>query len=142
VPEGKPGQRHLYRVQDQNVSTTAERQMECLTCPEVISATNITDSDYGPCLFSHAYFSPSRRYYIHECLGPEPPLIWLVDVRANNTRIALIDDYPALRNKVAVLALPQVIHIIYLIFCTLFCHLFYIYLKFQKKMDFFLHEKS
>jgi len=78
-----------------------------MTCSEMMPATNITDSDYGPCLYSNAYFSPSARFYIHECLGPEPPVVWLVDAR-NNTRIALIDDYPALRKTVASLAFPQV----------------------------------
>ncbi|XP_065353279.1 inactive dipeptidyl peptidase 10-like isoform X2 [Cloeon dipterum] len=107
APEGKPGQRHLYRVLDQNASTTADRKKECLTCPEVVSTTNVTDSDYGPCLYSNAFFSPSAKYYIHECLGPEPPVIWLVEARTN-ARIALIDDYPTLRKTLATLALPQI----------------------------------
>ncbi|XP_059485201.1 inactive dipeptidyl peptidase 10-like isoform X3 [Neocloeon triangulifer] len=107
APEGKPGQRHLYRVLDQNASSTAERRKECLTCPEVVGVINITDSDYGPCLYSNAYFSPTARFYVHECLGPEPPVVWLVDA-ASNLRVALLDDHPSLRNTLATLALPRI----------------------------------
>ncbi|KAF4520670.1 hypothetical protein B566_EDAN006346 [Ephemera danica] len=75
APEGKPGQRHLYRVPDLNASSAA-RVRECLTCSDSWAGNT---SDHGPCKFSDALFSPgSARFYVHECLGPDPPSVWLV----------------------------------------------------------------
>jgi len=33
APEHKPGERHLYRTADLNISSPDNREMDCLTCP-------------------------------------------------------------------------------------------------------------
>lgn len=111
APEGKPGQRHLYRVPDLNASSAA-RVRECLTCGESWQMQgNLSDSgtsQHGACIYSDAHFSPgSARFYVHECLGPQPPVTWLVEARTNS-RLELFDEHSALRETLAELSLPQV----------------------------------
>ncbi|XP_046386963.1 inactive dipeptidyl peptidase 10-like isoform X2 [Ischnura elegans] len=100
APERRPGQRHLYRVGDLN--GTSPRVNECLTCGgcDARRVSNWTEDGspaptngeqpsqlptngpQPPCLFTSAIFSPNARYFVHECLGPDPPVITLVDAGA------------------------------------------------------------
>ncbi|XP_049834245.1 inactive dipeptidyl peptidase 10-like isoform X2 [Schistocerca gregaria] len=61
------------------------------------------------CLFVQPHFSPglSPRYYVLECLGPDPPFHVLVDA-LSNTRIAMLDSLNSLRDRLAKMAMPQV----------------------------------
>jgi len=54
----------------------------------------------------------SPRFYVLECLGPDPPSASLVDLWSN-TKLAILDTQPALRDRLAAMASPQVlVHIL------------------------------
>jgi len=40
APENKPGERHLYRTGDLNISSPDTREMDCLTCPPLEPSQN------------------------------------------------------------------------------------------------------
>lgn len=52
-------------------------------------------------------FSSSTRFYVQECLGPDIPVVFLVET-ATNVRLAVLDSGERLRNKVKTLSKPQV----------------------------------
>ncbi|KAG8224551.1 hypothetical protein J437_LFUL002155, partial [Ladona fulva] len=145
APERRPGQRHLYRVGDLN--GTSPRVNECLTCGpnDARRVTNWTEESGHhtvsqgpppPCLFTNAIFSPRARYLVHECLGPDPPVVTLVDAgaivatssdahvslsstdtlggsstpptNAYEARVAILDTNDKLREHLSAMALPQV----------------------------------
>lgn len=60
-----------------------------------------------PCEYNKITFSPSYKYYIQECLGPDVPITYLVETNTNY-RIAILDSKAALRKQIAKLAAPQV----------------------------------
>lgn len=92
APEGKPGQRHMYRVAEGDI----EKSGECLTCA------------MGPdCLYVTAKFSPDASYYILQCLGPGIPSVTLYSTRDNRTYVELETNY-RVRETIATKALPQV----------------------------------
>ncbi|XP_023712953.1 dipeptidyl peptidase 4 isoform X2 [Cryptotermes secundus] len=133
APEHKPGERHLYRTGDLNISSPDNREMDCLTCPPldpsqsppqhglgplhstVMSGDISPDynaselASWPPCLYVAPHLSPglSPRFYVLECLGPDPPSASLVDLWSN-TKLAVLDTQPALRDRLAVMASPQV----------------------------------
>lgn len=134
TPELKPGQRHLYKINlHLNVTEKPNRiyvtstQPVCLTCENnhfkfravnnvTEPASNSTDADSddeedtGPpnnCLYNKVYFSTEYSYYVQECLGPDSPSIYLVET-VTNTKILVLNDGDALRNRLAQLAIPQI----------------------------------
>ncbi|XP_043242321.1 dipeptidyl peptidase 4-like isoform X1 [Amphibalanus amphitrite] len=101
VPQGTPGERHLYRV---NRTTTAlyRPTPECLTCPD--------NSTERPCLFGKTLMGPRMRYYVLECLGPDLPFTELY-MLPENKLLTLLDNNTAIREKAAEMAWPQVRHL-------------------------------
>jgi hypothetical protein len=67
-------------------------------------------ASWPPCLYVAPHLSPglSPRFYVLECLGPDPPSASLVDLWSN-TKLAVLDTQPALRDRLAVMASPQVL---------------------------------
>jgi len=67
-------------------------------------------ASWPPCLYVAPHVSPglSPRFYVLECLGPDPPTSSLVDLW-NNTKLAVLDTQPTLRDRLAVMASPQVL---------------------------------
>lgn len=59
------------------------------------------------CDFNNVIFSKNYKYYIQECLGPNIPVVFLVET-ATNTRLAVLDGSIKLRNKVKDLSSPQI----------------------------------
>ncbi|KDR11620.1 Inactive dipeptidyl peptidase 10, partial [Zootermopsis nevadensis] len=127
APEHKPGERHLYRTGDLNISSPDTRQMDCLTCPPLEPSQSLYHhglesprstamsgdiselASWPPCLYVAPHLSPgqSPRFYVLECLGPDPPTASLVDL-LSNTKLVVLDTQPALRDRLAVMASPQV----------------------------------
>ena len=67
-------------------------------------------ASWPPCLYVAPHLSPglSPRFYVLECLGPDPPSASLVDLWSN-TKLAILDTQPALRDRLAAMASPQVL---------------------------------
>lgn len=59
------------------------------------------------CLYNKIYFSKDYSYYAQECLGPESPSIYLVET-ASNMKIAVLHNGDVLRERLAMLATPQI----------------------------------
>ncbi|XP_039298256.1 inactive dipeptidyl peptidase 10-like isoform X2 [Nilaparvata lugens] len=125
APEGKPGQRHIYRVLD-NVNSTENSQWQCLTCQIYFdnstsaNSTNSTalnstiDWEMWPvqsssCLYVSAIFSPGPRpkFYLLQCLGPDVPSLILMNT-VYNTKIATLDSNSLLSERYQAIARPQV----------------------------------
>ncbi|KAF6198949.1 hypothetical protein GE061_006972 [Apolygus lucorum] len=120
-PENKPTQRHLYRVDD-NINLT---QIEfCVTCPTLYGNSTVSDvavtqnatSNDGyqtypikstDCLFTKTTFSPNRKFYMIECLGPDVPSVHVFDT-VNDTKIFTLDHNTALKAKYNTYATPQI----------------------------------
>nr|XP_032523806.1 inactive dipeptidyl peptidase 10 isoform X1 [Danaus plexippus plexippus] len=130
----KAGERHLYRVSvpvdgwppppvcltcpGRMIEATAEPSTEE---PEYDNSTSSlpawptstvlphvadeNDSLPTACLYNRVIFSKNFSYYVQECLGPEPPAIFLC-TSAGSRRAVLWDGAP-LRQKFAALASPQ-----------------------------------
>jgi hypothetical protein len=75
-------------------------------------------ASWPPCLYVAPHLSPglSPRFYVLECLGPDPPTASLVDLWSN-VKLAVLDIQPALRDRLEVMASPQV-HVL----CLSMCH--------------------
>lgn len=152
IPEGKPGQQHLYRVTSIPPRTGASLQPPvCLTCvPEPIptippyfafdldtsykvkhredewgdddlviittpptrrkkSKKPKTSAGDPPCLYHHAIFSPSSRFYVLECLGPGIPTSALY--KTSNPKpvlLGILQNNTQLRERINKMALPQI----------------------------------
>ncbi|XP_063919511.1 inactive dipeptidyl peptidase 10 isoform X1 [Zophobas morio] len=116
--ENAPGVRHLFKIGDTNSS----QPWTCMTCqpridpnvtyffyPDFMNESMINDSllvNYA-CDFNNVIFSKNYKYYIQECLGPNIPVVFLVET-ATNTRLAVLDGSIKLRNKVKDLSSPQI----------------------------------
>ncbi|XP_044744473.1 inactive dipeptidyl peptidase 10 isoform X3 [Coccinella septempunctata] len=116
--ENQPGVRHLFKLGDMNSS----QSWTCLTCqpkidPNVTNAyfaeyinetmlNNSLLSDYK-CDYNNVIFSKSFKYYIQECLGPDIPVVFLVET-AQNVRMAVLDTGSRLRKNVNKFAQPQI----------------------------------
>ncbi|XP_062536319.1 dipeptidyl peptidase 4 isoform X2 [Armigeres subalbatus] len=125
TPEFKPGQRHLYKANltlhsnVENISMNAKNVMiYCMSCEVGVRswnsterATNATKNErtYGPnnCMYNRIYFSADYAYFVQECLGPESPSSYIVDV-ASEYMIYVLDDGSHLRNILYELAKPQI----------------------------------
>uniref|UniRef100_A0A646QBZ2 Venom dipeptidyl peptidase 4 n=1 Tax=Hemiscolopendra marginata TaxID=943146 RepID=A0A646QBZ2_9MYRI len=93
APEGKPGQRHLYQIDE---TKSDDKLGECLTCeldPE--------------CLYVNTKFSVENSYFILECLGPGVPKIFLFSTRNNKTRVEL-NSNSVLEEFILTKAMPQI----------------------------------
>ncbi|XP_975282.1 inactive dipeptidyl peptidase 10 isoform X2 [Tribolium castaneum] len=116
--ENAPGVRHLFKIGDTNSS----QQWTCMTCqpridPNVtyvyfqdnMNETMINNSLLGnyACDFNNIIFSKNYKYYIQECLGPNIPVVFLVET-ATNTRLAVLDASVKLTRKVKNLSAPQI----------------------------------
>ncbi|XP_055685004.1 inactive dipeptidyl peptidase 10 isoform X2 [Lutzomyia longipalpis] len=129
APEHSPSQRHLYRIdlklnftqRSNRVYVTTSLPL-CLTCintratfhPDVLSmasTNNTTDEDtfYVPnnCLYNKIYLSKDYSYYVQECLGPDSPSVYVVDIRSN-LKVVILHDGAELRERLDELALPQI----------------------------------
>uniref|UniRef100_A0A8D9FBW5 Venom dipeptidyl peptidase 4 n=1 Tax=Cacopsylla melanoneura TaxID=428564 RepID=A0A8D9FBW5_9HEMI len=134
LPEGMPSQRHVYKLHGNlNISLGIP---ECMTCPglshnvnytgcmnlskienEVMNTTNVTlyQWDSWPvktncCLFVRAHFSlptPLPKYYVVECLGPDVPMVILMDT-VTNQRINFLNNYTKLAVRYQRMAAPHV----------------------------------
>ncbi|BET02364.1 Prolyl oligopeptidase family [Nesidiocoris tenuis] len=120
-PEHKPTQRHLYCVGDDINLTQFET---CVTCPTLYGNSTVSDVavmsntsvDGNPssypvkstdCLYTKTTFSPNKRYYMIECLGPDVPSVHVFDT-SNDTKIRTLDSNAALRQKYNSYAIPQI----------------------------------
>ncbi|XP_060869072.1 prolyl endopeptidase FAP-like isoform X2 [Metopolophium dirhodum] len=137
IPEGKPSQRHLYKVPD-NVNSTAG--WECMTCPpsgpqkntskmDTSMSSDISDSfrlslkgletsklpqDSWPvrtnsCLYVRSHFCryPNSKYYVLECLGPLVPKVILMNLQINQ-KVMILNNYTALATKYSAMAKPNI----------------------------------
>lgn len=111
--ESDPAQRHLYKIGDTN---STNLPLTCMTClvdeandTLIVSdkPLNISGSSHPRCNYNNVIFSPSYRFYIQECLGPDVPAIYLVDTN-NNYKLAELDAASALKKRVSALAVPQI----------------------------------
>lgn len=116
--ENLPGVRHLFKIGDMNSS----QAWTCLTCQpkidlnvtysylsEFFNETMLNSSlmaDYQ-CDYNNVIFSKTFRYYIQECLGPDIPVVFLVET-AQNMRLAVLNEGEKLRKKAKKLSDPQV----------------------------------
>lgn len=64
----EPGVRHVYSLKHSN-NSNEEKMIDCLSC-------RINSS----CLYNSLSFSPNGRHFVLECLGPNLPIYYLVDV--------------------------------------------------------------
>jgi hypothetical protein len=48
APDHKPGERHLYRTGDLNISSPDTREMDCLTCPPMDPSQSPPHHGLGP----------------------------------------------------------------------------------------------
>ncbi|XP_044263451.1 inactive dipeptidyl peptidase 10 isoform X3 [Tribolium madens] len=116
--ENAPGVRHLFKIGDTNSS----QQWTCMTCQPRIdpNMTYVYFQDYMnetminnsllvnyACDFNNIIFSKNYKYYIQECLGPNIPVVFLVET-ATNTRLAVLDAGVKLKRKVKNLSAPQI----------------------------------
>lgn len=60
-----------------------------------------------PCDFNNVIFSKNYKYYIQECLGPNIPVVFLVET-ATNIRLAVLDGSEGLRTKIESISAPQI----------------------------------
>lgn len=68
---------------------------------------SVSDLIPNNCLYNRIYMSTHFSYYVLECLGPDPPSIYLVDSSLAK-KIFIINDGLELAQNVIELALPQV----------------------------------
>lgn len=150
IPQGKPGQQHLYRVTSIPPRTGASLQPPvCLTCaPEPIPTSlpyipfdldtsyRNKEDEWGdddlviittpptkrkkskkvkviptemPCLFHNAIFSPTSKYYVLECLGPDIPTSFLYKTsNPKSVLITMLQNNTELKDRVNKMALPQI----------------------------------
>ncbi|XP_067137399.1 A-type potassium channel modulatory protein DPP6-like isoform X2 [Centruroides vittatus] len=89
----KPGERHLVRVREGEISGWEE---ECLTC-------NLDEQ----CLYNDVEFSPSGKYYILQCLGPGLPK---TEIRQtyDNFLVKVLDRNDNFRDILRNRAFPQI----------------------------------
>ncbi|RZF33297.1 hypothetical protein LSTR_LSTR007642 [Laodelphax striatellus] len=122
APEGKPGQRHVYRVLD-NINSTENSKWQCLTCQIDIDNSNSTNStalnstidwemwpvQSSSCLYVSAILSPGPRpeFFLLQCLGPDVPSLLLMNT-SSNTKIATLDSNSVLLERYHAMARPQV----------------------------------
>lgn len=59
------------------------------------------------CDYNDVMFSKSYKYYIQECLGPNIPVVFLVET-STNTRLAVLDNSAKLRKKMKNMSGPQI----------------------------------
>ncbi|GAB0091286.1 inactive dipeptidyl peptidase 10 [Sergentomyia squamirostris] len=128
APETAPGQRHLYRIDLKLNFTQRSNRVYvntspplCLTCintrtsfhPDIVQTTieNGTEVDNfeipNNCLFNKIYMSPDFTYYVQECLGPDSPSVYVVDIKTN-LKIFVMHNGDELRSRLIDLALPQI----------------------------------
>lgn len=62
--------------------------------------------DYA-CNYNNIIFSTGYKYYIQECLGPNVPVVFLVET-ATNFRIAVLDPSTTHRMRIGNLSNPQI----------------------------------
>ncbi|RWS15470.1 prolyl endopeptidase FAP-like protein [Dinothrombium tinctorium] len=91
---GQPGERNVYSVTD--ITDPNPRKIECLSC----EASN-------DCKYYDALFSPTKKYYILECLGPITPRTELRRVE-NNELIAVLNTYPHYDERNEQKAMPKI----------------------------------
>lgn len=134
TPRGEPGQRQLYRINvTLNVTRTPNRVFVtssapiCLTCDNsartfrILSTANTSSSGNltsenpqhsetqeipNNCLFNRIRFSPDVTYYVQECLGPDPPSVYLVETQSA-IKISVLNNGDQLRNRLSGVATPQ-----------------------------------
>ncbi|XP_023219144.1 dipeptidyl peptidase 4-like [Centruroides sculpturatus] len=87
--EEKSGEQHLF-------AASSHKNITCLSC-------NLGKS----CLFNNARFSPSAKYFILECLGPDIPQIEMRRT-IDNKLLYVINDNKALRELVDKRTLPKI----------------------------------
>lgn len=114
--EENPGVRHLFKIGDTN-STQA---WTCMTCQpkidlnmtmfeDLTNETLLNDTMFMNyrCDYNNIIFSSNYRYYVHECLGPNVPVVFLVET-STNYRLIVLDAASSLRNKVRNLSMPKI----------------------------------
>ncbi|XP_071053526.1 inactive dipeptidyl peptidase 10 isoform X2 [Onthophagus taurus] len=114
--EKEPAVRHLFKVGDYN----STQPWTCLTCRPQIDFNKTFDADYFnttmynnslmahyKCDYNNVIFSHAYKYYIQECLGPNVPVVFLVET-STNFRIAVLNFGTNLQNEVIQYAAPQI----------------------------------
>ncbi|GJQ82661.1 hypothetical protein Trydic_g19678 [Trypoxylus dichotomus] len=118
--EKEPGVRHLFKVGDYN----STQPWTCLTCKPHIDINrtydtiasdsplnetlyNISMLSHYHCEYNNVIFSYSYKYYVQECLGPDVPVIFLVET-STNYRVAVLSFGSSLRNDIHSFAAPQI----------------------------------
>ncbi|GAB6021131.1 Inactive dipeptidyl peptidase 10 [Chamberlinius hualienensis] len=93
APEGRPGERHLYRISP--LANMANSSGYCLTC------------DLAPdCLYVDAKFSPLASYYVLECQGPSVPSLHVIN-STSNKRLKSLNESNTVQERLLLKALPQ-----------------------------------
>ncbi|KAK9732357.1 Prolyl oligopeptidase family [Popillia japonica] len=124
--EKEPGVRHLFKVGDYN----STQPWTCLTCkPHIDTSNNNINRTYDAitsdstltndtlnnpstlsnyrCEYNNVIFSQSFKYYVQECLGPDVPVVFLVET-GTNYRVAVLSTGSSLRDDIQGYAAPQV----------------------------------
>ncbi|CAG7730841.1 unnamed protein product, partial [Allacma fusca] len=131
VPNGRPGERHLYRVSEKSSNTSVIPSPECLTCPGDDADEGEDPEDaFGPlwlfpdgngtdgentsipsplptCLFNNVIFSPNHKFFVRECLGPGVPTVTLHGAPSGRL-LLILNNNTALKDEVANMGMPIV----------------------------------
>jgi len=91
--EDMPGSRHLYRVDAQG-----EQNLTCLTC-------TVQTLDGKACEYNDVEINSESTMYVHTCLGPEIPEVYLRNL-TDGTIIFTLEDNAALKNNLQGKQLP------------------------------------
>ncbi|KAJ0171534.1 hypothetical protein K1T71_013084 [Dendrolimus kikuchii] len=136
IPEGKPGQQHLYRVSSEAPRPGSPQKLPyCVTCNSQVSQfyilvlisclpkdmmfkvdefncpkysmTLASMPQNLPCLYHEAYFSPSSAYFVLECLGPGVPTASLFRTALPEPRLLVhLENNTAVKERLSEIALP------------------------------------
>nr|AGX25161.1 dipeptidyl peptidase [Leptinotarsa decemlineata] len=87
-----PSQQHVYVVSEGGESG-------CLTCDFIVDGSN--------CTFADAAFSKNYSYYVKTCLGPNPPLLVIVNTNDPSDSFVWEENKP-LREKLKLKSMPVV----------------------------------
>ncbi|XP_019867490.1 inactive dipeptidyl peptidase 10 isoform X2 [Aethina tumida] len=109
--DGKPGQRHLFVVQDPSTDDARRLESHCITCDltEFLWSSRYL---YGNCTHFNALISPrgeytNASYYILQCEGPGLPLAGMHNATSHKLLKILYDTRPQKMPILEELAMPK-----------------------------------
>lgn len=122
--EKRPGYRHLYKLKlnfnltNDNIFLMAGDPV-CLTCQSIVENQGIATERYNDsffldtknretsCLFNKVHIGPQHRFYIQECLGPDPPTSFIIDLKTNR-KIMTWNDGLEISQYLSKFAIPTI----------------------------------